>query len=470
LFKIDIWREEVEDLCITKARVSLTPIMKRNLFLLFKLIHITLIVLITAAGCTSGIRDKSGNVPNDAKPFKLALRHIEVREDALPTLKLLEEVAAATEAKIPGLDIELEGVEDAVNRDQKLPAEMATGNPPEIFNLFGGTDTQKYAKANRLLDLTPILEELNIKDKFVNLTEFTVNGKVYGLPLAGYVEGIFYNKKMFKQYNLTVPTTWDEFLNVCETFKSMNITPLALAGKDGWVLNMTANYLWIRTAGPESVQGFVDGTMKWTDSHVVDGFKKYELLIQKGYVQEDSLALDYAEQQNLFRTGEAAMVVDASWAANAMFDKEKSQIADDLGFFNFPNVGGPGDGVVIASFSNGYGFSAKIADHEQKLKAVKEFIKQLYNSKVQKRQLLERGWLPSMLLDNNDGVNPIIVNILATAQSATARYPAFDSTIRQKTKLVLEQAVQAIVGGQLTSEQAMAKVQEAQDEENKSVK
>ncbi len=250
----------------------------------------------------------------------------------------------------------------------------------------------------------------------------------------------------------------------------MGITPLALAGKDGWVLNMTTNYLWIRTAGPESVQGFVDGTVKWTDANVVDGFKKYEWLVQKGYVQEDSLALDYAKQQDYFRIGKAAMVVDASWAANAMLDKDTSQITDDLGFFNFPNVGGPGDGVIIASFSNGYGFSAKIADNEQKLKAVKEFIKQLYNSEVQKRQLLERGWLPSMLLDNNEGVNPIIGEILATAQSATARYPAFDSSIRQKTKLVLEQTVQAIVGGQITSEQAMIKVQEAQDEENKSVR
>ncbi|WP_268633699.1 extracellular solute-binding protein [Paenibacillus alginolyticus] len=42
----------------------------------------------------------------------------------------------------------------------------------------------------------------------MNLNEFTVDGKIYGLPRAGYVEGVFYNKKMFEDAGVQVPKTW----------------------------------------------------------------------------------------------------------------------------------------------------------------------------------------------------------------------------------------------------------------------
>ncbi|MCY9667465.1 extracellular solute-binding protein [Paenibacillus alginolyticus] len=88
------------------------------------------------------------------KEFKMVLRHIEIKDTAKANLAILQDVVKATEAEIPGLKFELDGVEDVVNRDTKLKAEMQAGSPPPIFDLFGGADTQNYSKAGRLLDLT----------------------------------------------------------------------------------------------------------------------------------------------------------------------------------------------------------------------------------------------------------------------------------------------------------------------------
>lgn len=216
------------------------------------------------------------------EPVLLTIRHTQVKDTQKKRLAMLQEVVKSTEAKVPGLSITLDGVEDKVNRFEKLRAEMAAGNPPEIFDLFGGTDTKDYVKANRLLDLTPILSELGLTNKFYSFEEFTVDGKIYGIPMAGYVEGLYYNKKILSEHQIKLPQTWDELLDAAAKLKAQKITPFALAAKDSWVINMMSNTMWVRTAGPDSVEGFLDGSKHWTDPDVVDAFEKYNFLVKKG--------------------------------------------------------------------------------------------------------------------------------------------------------------------------------------------
>ncbi len=165
----------------------------------------------------------------EVEPFTVSLRHIQIGEPQKFRKAILDEVVKRTEAEVPGLKFELDGIEDAVNRFTKLPAEMAAGNPPKIFDLFGGNaDALKYAKAGRMLDLTPILDELQLKDKFLNVFgQFTLDGKIYGLPIGGNMEGVFYNTEIFEQNGLNAPKTWDDLIKAADTLKGKGITPFA---------------------------------------------------------------------------------------------------------------------------------------------------------------------------------------------------------------------------------------------------
>ncbi|RKN85921.1 extracellular solute-binding protein [Paenibacillus ginsengarvi] len=413
------------------------------------------------SGC-AGKQAQTGD--DEAKPFTVTLRHVLVRDDAKPRLTMLEDVVKMMEAAVPGLKVELEGVEDKVNRFEKLPAEMATGTPPKIFDLFGGTDTQKYVKAKRLLDLTPILDELGLRELFFNLDEFTVDGKVYGLPMAGFVEGVYYNKRIFAKLGVQVPLTWEEFIDVSEKAKKSGITPIALASADAWVINMMANTLWVRTAGAESVPGFVDGTRKWTDPDVADGFRRFDELVRRGFFPEGNLGLKYAEQQNKFKAGEAAMMFDGSWANSSLIDKQRSNISGgDIGFFNFPGVGGKGDSLINGSYSNGYGFSSNLNERERE--AVVAFIRAMFSETMQKRQLVEVGVLPAMKLTNLSGVPPIVGEVLQAAN--TKQFPAFDSIVQAKVRETLETGMQELLGGKTTPEKLLAAVQRVQEAANK---
>ncbi|SDN53545.1 raffinose/stachyose/melibiose transport system substrate-binding protein [Paenibacillus sp. yr247] len=398
-------------------------------------------------------------------PILLTLRHTQVKDTQKKRLAMLQEVVKATESKVPGLSITLDGVEDKVNRFEKLRAEMAAGNPPEIFDLFGGTDTKDYVKANRLLDLTPILNDLGLMDKFYSFEEFTVDGKIYGIPMAGYVEGLYYNKKILADHQMKRPQTWDELLAAAAKLKALKITPFALAAKDSWVINMMSNTMWVRTAGPDSIEGFLDGSKRWTDQNVVDAFEKYNTLVKKGYFQEGSLALSYAEQQNKFSSGEAAFMFDGSWANTPLLDPEKSAIVKDVGFMSFPAMGGPGDGYINGGWSNAYGFSKKVTPGQ--LAAIKEFIKQMYNESMQKRQLVEEGMPPAMKLQDTSNVNPLITEILTVFASSKGAFPAFDSHIQTKVREKLERGMQELIGGRIDPVSLMADIQKQQEASNK---
>ena len=57
-------------------------------------------------------------------------------------------------------------------------------------------------------------------------------GKQYYLPVGYNWNGFYYDKAVFEQYGLQPPTTWDEFLQVCETLWMNGVVPLSMSGED----------------------------------------------------------------------------------------------------------------------------------------------------------------------------------------------------------------------------------------------
>lgn len=260
--------------------------MKKGMTLLLSLIFVSSALLAGCGGNNNASSNKGdGNAtatnaadatnapateePVSSEPFEMTIRHTQIGADKQKRLAILQEVVKKVEGDVPGLTFKLDGVDSDVNRKEKLRGEMAAGNPPEIFDLFGSPDSKIYAKEGKLLDLTPILEELGIKDKFSNLDPFTYEGKIYGLPIGGSGEGFFYNKEYYNSKGWKAPTTFAELEQQLADIKADGKVPLAGASKAGWVPLMLANHLWSRYAGPDVTAKFATGEAKWTDPNVV---------------------------------------------------------------------------------------------------------------------------------------------------------------------------------------------------------
>jgi raffinose/stachyose/melibiose transport system substrate-binding protein len=440
------------------------------------LVSIILIGMILLNGCdkdeaTNTLKAKASPTATPtataipAAAINLTLRHSLVKDSSANRLKILKDIVTATENEVPNLHITLEGVDENSNRSSKLRNDMLSGNPPDIFELFGGeADAFTYARADKLLDLTPILNELEKQYDFASLQEFTVDGKVFGLPITGQVSGIFYNKKIFADLGVAPPVTYEAFLDICDKAQAKGITPLALAAGDAWVPTMLMHSLLVRTAGVEVLKGLTTGAAKWTDPAVVAAFTQYGALVTKGYFTENNGGLKYLEQQSQFKAGKAAMLYDGSWSYADYIDPKQSKIASDVGFFSLPDMGGAGDGWMNGSFNQGYGFSAQLSD--VKKAAVKAFIKNMFNDDIQKRQLTEEGIFPAMFLLDNTGVPPLVTEIIAATKASAGTFDSLETLIQKNVLTVLKEGMQQLLEGETTAIPLTEKLQMVQVEAN----
>ena len=447
---------------------------KKSLALLMSLLFVTSAIMSGCGGGKTAEKPETGTPETPAaknEPFEMTIRHTQVGDAKKFRLALLEDVVKKTEAAVPGLKLNLDAVDSEVNRKEKLRGEMASGKPPEIFDVFGSPDAGVYAKEGLMLDLTPIIEELGIKDKFTLLDPFTHDGKVYGLPIGGSIEGIFYNKEYFKQKGLEIPKTIADLEKVAEAIKADGKIPFAQSSKDAWIPLMTTNNLWSYYAGPEFTYGFKTGESKWTDPKVVEGVKKHQEWVEKGYYKKGELGFEYADMRNQIISGEAIMMMDGSWANTVFRDPEQAgDMVGKIGFFNLPPVNEGDPVVVMQDANNGYGFSASIKDDPRKMEAVKAFIKNMWTDEMQLRGLKEDGVLPSMKMDvntmNSTSDEPIMQDIFKAVSEIDKPYPAFDALVQAQVNTALSLGIQQVIGGEIDAAKMLENVQNVQEAAN----
>lgn len=426
----------------------------------FRLGALLLVFIIVLSACSIGDSSIGSQEANDTESdHDITLTMVQTfRKDQPERLRILKDHIKQLERSHPNLTFKLSGVEQRVFRDEKLPAEMAAGDAPDIFDLFGGSDTARYAKAGRLLDLTEFLNKSGLKERFENgaLEQFTIGGHIYGLPRAGFAEGLYYNKKIFTKLGLQTPQTWDELLNIIKRTKQAGYIPIALASKDAWAPGMIMNIIIVRNIGIESFKGLMTGEVKWTNSRVVKAFQMFKDLIDMGAFPKGTLEMPYNHQNNLFLHGDAAMIYTGSWEVEAFMEQHAGKSKDHIGFALFPSVpGGKGDQTSInAGYSNGWGFSADVTKSQKKI--IYDFIKLTWSEKEQKRKMIEANELPAVQLSNLSGVQPLMVNISKVMKQATGTWPAYDAIITKDVQTMFNTDLQKLIGGVKTPEQ-MAK-------------
>ncbi len=143
----------------------------------------------------------------------------------------------------------------------------------------------------------------------------TDDGKTtFCMPMASVIHGFIYNKAIFKELGLTPPKTLAEFHQILDKIKADGrYTPIDMGTSDQWEAatmgfqNIGPNY-W---HGEEGRKALIAGTAKFTDPPYVDDLK--ELATWGPYMGNGFKAQKYADSQNLFALGRAAIYPAGSW-------------------------------------------------------------------------------------------------------------------------------------------------------------
>jgi raffinose/stachyose/melibiose transport system substrate-binding protein len=205
-----------------------------------------------------------------------------------------------------------------------LIADFVRGTPPAIdcdnYNLTTSIFVARGVLAN--LASLPQAKTINPDIQALVSQYGSYHGETSVLPFSVAAEGVIYNIELFDKVGVSaVPTTWTEFITVCEKFKSANITPIYQTYGDTWT---TQQGLFDYTVGGMiDVASFykqlnAEGTNLGPNSAV--SFEKdftapcQRMLSLSPYFNKNPIADHYADGNLAFASGQAGMYMQGPWA------------------------------------------------------------------------------------------------------------------------------------------------------------
>ena len=411
-----------------------------------------------ALAACGGSGDSSSDEGSDAKV--LNLWHYEGPTSAMGIAwnKAIEEFKSSH----PGVEVKFE----------EKSFEQIQQNAQMILNSDSAPDIMEYNKGNATAGLlskqgllTDLTEESGKRgwDKALNSSLQTTtkydddgimgSGKTYGVPnYAEYVE-VYYNKDLFKKYNLQVPTTLDEFTKVMDTFVQNKVTPLAVGGAE-----YPAQQILYSLALSKADRAWVDDYQLYKNKvdfkgpqlkYGADTFKQW---VDKGYIAKNSAGIKAEDMGVSFTQGKFPIMISGSWWYGRFVNEIKGF---EWGTFLFP-----GNKLHPGSSGNLW-----VVPEKSKAKALAyDFIDITMKPEIQ------------ALLGNNGGV-PVAADASAitdpknkelienfnkvSSEDGLAFYPDWPAPGYYD---VLVAGVQGLINGSKTPDQVLTEIQKPYDE------
>jgi raffinose/stachyose/melibiose transport system substrate-binding protein len=251
-----------------------------------------------------------------------------------------------------------------------LKTAMASGNPPDIFFMWGGTVASPFIDADQVLDLQPYYDQYGWKEMFAPwiFERITRNGKLYGVPFHALGMGFWYQKSMFEQYGLEIPTTWAEQEELCATLKENDVYCVSIGGKFGWHTMRVLDYFLEHSCGPELHNKLNTLEERWDNPCVVDAYTTFQGWVDNGWVVPDFLTVAPDDARFPWYQGEAALVLEGVWYEGVL--KNDEQDTSNFDFYLPPTAHDP---VRFSTFPEQW-MIAKGAQHPDEAAAFIDFI------------------------------------------------------------------------------------------------
>lgn len=248
------------------------------------------------------------------------------------------------ESKHPDIKVENAAVAGGAGTNAKavLATRMQGNEPPSTFQVHGGAELNEgWVAADKMETLNDFYEEQGWMDKFPQdlIDMVSKDGNIYSVPVnihRGNV--IFYNKHVFEENGVEVPTTFDEFFAAADKLKDAGITPLALGDKEAWTATQIFENILLGVLGQEDYKGLFSGDVAFDDERVIEAAELFKKTLS--YVNEDHASRNWQDAAQLVGNGEAAMTIMGDWAKGYFSNDLKLETNVDFGYTTTPETDG----------------------------------------------------------------------------------------------------------------------------------
>lgn len=217
----------------------------------------------------------------------------------------------------------------------QLSTALSSGDQPNIIMGNPGLYPDLVSEGF-VMDLTDneTIKAMNLPSG--DLGDVSANGRIYGFPIDFKSWGIFYNKTIFEDLGLEVPTTLTELNALQDKLIAAGIDPYVRSHNDAVYGDIECrNTVWTRAlaAGDKDVfENLMNGSKKFTDyPYFAETLENWKLRLVGPRTDDMSNTQDMGLE--VFAAGGAAMRYDGTWAIGDMLAKEPDF---EIGFFVAP--------------------------------------------------------------------------------------------------------------------------------------
>jgi raffinose/stachyose/melibiose transport system substrate-binding protein len=174
-----------------------------------------------------------------------------------------------------------------------------------------------------------------------------VYGAPFGTAMGG---GVLYNRPIYEELGLEVPTTWDEFMaNNQAIDEAGEAAPIIQTYTDTWTsqLFVLGDFHNVTVAEPDFAERYTGNEAKYATSEAaLKGFQHQQEAFEAGYFNEDFASAGYADGLRMVATGEGAHYPMLTFAIAEIANNHAENL-DDVGFFALPGDDPETNGATV---------------------------------------------------------------------------------------------------------------------------
>lgn len=222
---------------------------------------------------------------------------------------------------------------------------VKNGLAPDLMFISAGCVTDEQTKAYMTnLSTNPVIGQYEAEA----LNKIALDAEIYWLPGPSDVESMIYNRTLFDQYGWQIPTSFDEFVALCDQITADTngeIEPWNPNAKYANSYNSVVQaFFYEQLFGGAQNRTWLDSVMAGKDldtltTHMKPLYDGIQTLLDHGILREDQFTYSATERGKQFESGKIAMInMPARDYDNDMYDFD---------FMPYPSSMG-NDGYIIA--------------------------------------------------------------------------------------------------------------------------
>lgn len=241
------------------------------------------------------------------------------------------------EEENPDIKVNIETQPAGTEGDNLVKTKLATGEMADVFLYNSGSLFQAINPDQNLVPLTDESWAADLPEEFK--TTVSTDQGLYGAPVGTtQAGGVLYNKSVYSDLGLSVPTSWAEFKANNDKIKTEGkVDPIEQTYGETWTsqLFVLGDFANVAAQDPQWAEEYTKGNRKYANQPALQSFENQADSYESGYFNKNFASAKYDDGIKAVSTGTAAHYPMLSSAISAIKQNFADNV-DDVGFFALP--------------------------------------------------------------------------------------------------------------------------------------